>query len=318
MLAIGKTDTSRVLRELNMNHLLYFWCVGQAGSISRAAKRLGVSQPSVSEQIGALERRLGTRLLLRSSRGAALTEAGRAAMRYAEEIVGIGADLVRALPLERVPVTMPLRVGTSDAVPKMVVRSLLMPAASGRHAVPMVAREWRVDLLLAELALHRLDLVISDGPMPPGSGAQLRSFIASSSAVSLLAAPSLAKGLRTRFPSSLAGTPLLLPTVGSSLRTSLDRWFAMVRVQPRVAVEADDRSLLHHFAQVGLGAVPVPDSIAREVCRQFGLVRVASLRQVQEHYYVVIVARGEEHPALRRIRLALARSGVRRARVQSA
>ena len=309
MLAIGKTDTSRVLRELNMNHLLYFWCVGQAGSISRAAKRLGVSQPSVSEQIGALERRLGTRLLQRSSRGASLTEAGRAAMRYAEEIVGIGADLVRALPLERAPVAMPLRVGTSDAVPKMVVRSLLMPAVSGRHAVPMVAREWRVDLLLAELALHRLDLVVSDGPIPPGSGAQLRSFIASSSAVSLLAAPALARRLRTRFPASLSGTPLLLPTVGSSLRTSLDRGFA---------IEAEDRSLLHPFAQVGLGAVPVPDSIAREVCRQFGLVRVASLRQVQEHYYVVIVPRGEEHPALRRIRLALARSGVRRVRAAPA
>jgi LysR family transcriptional activator of nhaA len=318
MLAIGKTDTSRVLRELNMNHLLYFWCVGQAGSISRAAKRLGVSQPSVSEQVRALERRLGTRLLQRTSRGAALTDAGRAAMRYAEEIVGVGADLVRALPLDRESPAMPLRVGTSDAVPKMVVRSLLMPAVSGRGAGPMLVREWRVDLLLAELALHRLDLVVTDSPIAAGSGTQLRSFTAATSAVSLLATPAMARKLRPRFPASLAGTPILLPTVGSSLRASLDRWLAMARIQPRIAIEADDRSLLHHFAQAGLGVVPVPDSIVREVCRQFGLVRFASLRQVQEHYYVVIVARAEEHPALRRIRLALTRSGARRARGASA
>ncbi|HVZ93325.1 MAG TPA: LysR family transcriptional regulator [Phycisphaerales bacterium] len=302
MTPIGKNDAFQLLGQINLNHLLYFWAVGQTGSMTAAAARLGVSQPSVSEQVQTLERRLGAKLLDRSVRGAALTPAGEAAMRYAEEVVGVCAELVRSLPLTPSARSRPLVVGTADAVPKPIVCSVLRPAMVSNGGSGVICREWRVDHLLSELSMHRLDLVISDSAPELPQTSAIRSFVAYSSPTALYAVPKLARRLRRGFPGSLEGAPIALPAAGSSLRVSLDRWMALHGVRMRTVAETEDRALLHYFAQLGEGVIPVATITAGTIAKRFDLERIANLQNVQEQYFVLLVNREREHPDIQRIR----------------
>jgi LysR family transcriptional activator of nhaA len=313
---IGKTDSFELLSKVNLNHLLYFWAVGRTGSMTEAARRLDVSQPSVTEQVRTLERRLGTDLLVRGARGVTLTSSGEQAMRFAEEVVGACSELLRALPLTAPGGGRTLIVGAADAVPKIAVRSILSPLLELRPSVPVLVREWSVDQLLAELSLYRIDLVISDSA-PEAGPSPIRSFAARTSGTTVYAVPALARRLRRGFPRSLGGAPMLLPSPGTAVRLSLDRWFALHRLRPRVVLEADDRTLLHHFAEAGRGAVPLANVAAADVARRFGLARVGELRGVQEQYFVLMLEREHEHAALDIVRASLSapdRPGGRAAR----
>ncbi len=299
---ISKSDTFHLLRQVNLNHLLYFWAVAQSGSVSAAAERLGIAQPGVTKQVGILERRLGARLLERQPRGVRLTEHGQVAMRYAEEIVGVWTELVRSVPLKTQGPPRALNVGTADSVPKVVIRSILKSLMSEPEAPRVVCREWRIDHLLSELSLHRLDLVISDTAISESDQHSLRSYTAISSPMELYAAPSVARRFRRGFPGSLANASFLLPAEGSASRAALDRWFALHRLRPAIAAEAEDRSLLHHFAEAGLGIVPIASVTAVDVAQRFKLVKLARLTNVREEYFLITVDRQNEHPALARLR----------------
>lgn len=309
---IGSSDATQLLGQVNLNHLLYFGAVGRAGSVTRAAERLGVSQPSVSEQVRTLETRLGTRLLDRGRRGVRLTPAGARAMRYAEEVVGVCSDLIRSLPLDAPSESRPLSIGAADAVPKIVVRSIVAPLLSSVPASRVICREWRVEHLLSELSLHRLDMAITDSPLDTGAVGSMRSYPAAVSSVDLYTAKSQASRMRRLAKADIARLPMLLPAEGSSLRASIDRWYALRRVKPNIAAEADDRSLLHHFAEAGYGVVPVASITARDVARQFGLVKIAQLDAVQEQYFMHVMTRENDHPGVSRIKAELTKATPRR------
>jgi LysR family transcriptional activator of nhaA len=312
MAPIRNTDIYRTLSQLNLNHLLYFWAVARSGSVTAASQRLGVSQPSVSEQIRTLERRMHARLFDRHARGVTLTPEGQVAMRFAEELVGVCSDLVRSIPLERVESIRPLSIGAADAVPKIIVRGILAPAWEAEPTIPIVCREWRVDHLLAELSLHRLDVVITDAAVDLGTDASIRTYPAGSSAVDLYAKPVLARKVRRLFPAQADEIPMLLPTEGAALRTELDRWFAVRRMTPILAAEADDRALLHHLADEGVGAVPVPVTIGKEIAAQFGLTRVGRFEGLTERYCLSTVGRVHPHPGVERLLEALAKHARKR------
>jgi LysR family transcriptional regulator, transcriptional activator of nhaA len=299
-------ETYRLLRQVNLNHLFYFWAVGQSGSITAAAARLGVAQPGVTNQLLALENRLGAQLVERSSRGVTLTPAGQVALRFAEEIVAICTGLVRALPLKGTQEERPFVVGTVDSVPKIVVRSILRPLTSGDQPPRIICREWRLDRLLSELSLHRLDAVITDLPLPAPEGTALETYVAGSSAIDFYAAPPLARRFRRDFPACIRVAPLLLPYEGTPLRTSIDRWLSLHKMRPTIAMETDDRALLHHFAETGHGVLPVAAITAADVARQFRLERVGPLKNVREEYFVTTFHRPNEHHALQDLRDSLA------------
>jgi LysR family transcriptional activator of nhaA len=295
MAAIGKTDIAEQLAHTNLNHLLYFWAVGQTGSVTGASKRLGVSQSSVSEQVRILETRLKAKLLERTSRGVVLTPSGEIVMRYVQQVVVLCSDMFRALPdAGRVEIP-PLVVGCADYVPKVVVRALLQPIFGQSIKSRVICREWRFEQMLMDLTMHRLDLLVADASQEQ-SGSGIRWFDAGSSPLSFYAVPELARKYRATFPQSLAEAPLLVPAEGAALRATLDRWFAARGVTPNVIVEAEDRALLHHFAEIGMGLTPVASVTAAEVSRQFNLVKVGELKQVSERYYIAIAPGRDEHP----------------------
>jgi LysR family transcriptional activator of nhaA len=283
---------------LNYHHLFYFWLAAREGGVTRASQELELAQSTVSAQIRLLEEALGDRLFARKSGRLELTETGQLVYRYADEIFRLGRELLDAVRGRPTGRPTPLLVGVADVVPKLVAHRLLAPALRAEPAVHLVCREGKPNDLLAALALHRLDVVLSDAPVGPGVEVKAFSHLLGESPVELFATAPLAARLRRRFPRSLDGAPMLLPTTGTALRRSLDQWFDEVGVRPAVAGEIEDSALLKVFGAEGVGAFPACAAIRREVERQFRVRRVGVLGSVRERFYAISIERRLTHPAV--------------------
>lgn len=286
---------------LNHNHLFYFWLVGKHRSFSRAAGELGLAQPTVSAQIRSLEEQLRVALIARRGRNIELTEAGQIVFRHADEMFRISSEIPDALAGRRTGQPRTLNVGTSDFVPKPIVRRILEPLLKEDPDVRLVCREWRIDELFAELALFHLDLVLADRPHPDGSRVRAINHAVLESSLAFFARPELARRLRRGFPKSLHGAPLFLPVRKTTLRESLERWFEANKIEPVVLGEFEDRELLKSFGSGGMGAFPATAMIESEVRAQFGVQRIGWIRGIRETYYAIAVQRRIMHPAVQRL-----------------
>ena len=283
---------------LNYKHLHYFWMVAKQGGIARASERLHLTPQTISAQVSLLEDSLGEALFSKAGRNLELTEAGRLVLSYADEMFSLGGELeeaVRNLPSGR-PVVF--KVGVADVVPKSIAYRLLAPALDLPDPVRIVCRENSLDALLAELALHRIDMVIADGPIPPGLNVRGFNHALGESGISFLAVPKLARGLRKNFPHSLNGAPLLIPSETNLVQARLFQWFDSLHVYPRIVGEFDDSALMKVFGQAGAGVFMVPTAIAAEVARQYAVQVVGNTGDVREQFYAISVERRISHPAV--------------------
>lgn len=283
---------------LNYHHLLYFWAVARDGGLRPASERLLLSPQTLSGQIRELERSLGERLFERTGRKLVLTETGRVAYRYADEIFALGGELtnaVRGRPTGRPP---RLVVGVAEWLPKLVVHRLIEPALRLPEGVRLVCREEVTDRLLADLALHEVDVVLADAPAPTSGGFRAFSHVLGECGITFHAAPALAARLRRGFPGSLDGAPVLLPAEGSVQRRSLDAWFDARGLRPRIVGEFQDTALLKVFGQEGHGAFAVPSVVDREARERFGVRPIGTADGVRERYYAVSLQRRVRNPAV--------------------
>ncbi|RIK73692.1 MAG: transcriptional activator NhaR [Planctomycetota bacterium] len=286
------------MRWMNYHHLLYFWTVAREGTIARACEKLLVSQPTVSGQLKALEQAVGRPLFDRSRRTLALTDMGQTVYRYAEEIFTLGReleDVVRDRPVDR---PLRLNVGAADALAKPIVRRLIEPALGLPQPVHIVCQEGKPEPLLAQLAMHEFDVVLTDAPATPGVRVRAYSHLLGECGVTFFAAASLAAKYRKRFPKSLDGAPMLLPMPNAHLRRSLDQWFDEQGLQPEVRGEFDDTALAKEFGLAGAGVFAAPSVIENEVCRQYGVRVVGRTDEVRERFYAISVERKLKHPAV--------------------
>lgn len=289
---------------LNYHHLLYFWMVAKEGGLAPAGKVLRLSQSALSGQINSLQQALGHPLFERRGRKLELTETGHLVFKYAEEIFGVGRELMEAVRGR--PTGRPARlvVGIADVIPKMLVRRLLAPAFKQEQRLTLVCIEDRFDRLLSALGAHTLDVVIADSPVPPDTTVRAFNHPLGESTVTLVAPARLAPALRRGFPRSLDGAPLLLPIAGSQLRRQLESWFEDHALRPDVVAEAVDSALLKAFASDGMGAVFVPTVVAPLVATRHDLHVIAELTEIRERYYAISVERRLVHPAVLAIRAA--------------
>jgi len=289
---------------LNYNHLQYFWAVAREGSIVRAAEELLVSQPTISLQVRELERALGRKLFERAGRRLVLTDAGKLVYGYASDIFRTGQELVNALEHQPAGRALRLSVGVVDVIPKTIVYKLLEPALQLAQPVRVVCREDKSDRLLSDLAARRLDVVLSDGPI--GTAVNLRGFnhLLGECGISFFASPELAPKVRRRFPASLDGAPVLLPTENTAMRRALGLWFDAQRVHPVVAGEFDDSATMTSFGRAGLGVFPAPSVVELEIRREYGVRLVGRTDAVRERYYAITGQAKLEHPAVVAVREA--------------
>lgn len=295
--------------RLNYQHLRYFWVVARNESLTRGARELHLTPQTVSGQLKLLEESLETKLFRRAGRGLAITEAGEMVFRFAEEIFGLGRELVETLADRPAGRSLRMRVGVVDVLPKLVAQQLLAPALALGEPVRLICAEAPAEDLLADLALHKLDVVLSDVPIPPWVKIKAYNHPLGESDVVFLGEPTLAKEHRADFPRSLDHAPMLLPMDGTALRSSLDHWFEAAGVQPKVIGEFEDSALMKAFGQTGLGLFPAPSVIEGEVVSQYDVERVGLAEGVVERFFAISVERRVRHPGVAAICEA-ARSGL--------
>lgn len=283
---------------LNYHHLRYFWVAAKEGGLTRAAAKLGVSQPSICTQVQALEHALGDKLLRRTPRGLVLTEAGQKVFSFAEEIFSLGEDLLSTM--KRRPTARPLRVhiGIVDSLPKLLTYGMLKPIFHLAQAVQASCCEGKVPDLLAQLATYRLDVVLSDEPAPASGSLKTFNHLLGRCGVSFCAEPRLATRLKRHFPGSLQDAPALLPSPNSALRRSLEQWFQEQGIRPRLVAEFDDAALMKVAATDGLGFFCLPSLVASEAVTRYGVKVIGHVPRCVQEFYAISGERRLTHPAV--------------------
>jgi LysR family transcriptional regulator, transcriptional activator of nhaA len=283
---------------LNYHHLLYFWTVVREGSVTKAAEKLRLSQPTVSAQVRMLETDLGQKLFVKKGRTQLLTDVGRTVYRYADEIFGIGRELLETLEGRPPGRAMQLTVGIANAVPKLVVYRLLRPAIEQPEPVRLVCREDNAEQLIAQLGTYLLDVVIASAPAPAYLPIKVFNHLLGESDIAFFAPAPLSARIKRRFPSSLGDAPMVLPTTNSPLRRGLEEWFDAQEIAPRIVGEFEDSALMDVFGQAAGCVFPAPSAIADDVSRFYGVRMVGRIASVRERYYVISAERRLKHPGV--------------------
>lgn len=287
---------------LNYHHLLNFWLVAREGSVQRASEVLHVTPASVSVQVKQLERALGVQLLKKQGRGLVLTEMGTQVADYAAEIFATGRELMEMVKGRPVGRPLELRVGIRDVMPKLVAFQLLRPALELEQPVRLICEEGSMPELVADLAIHKLDVILTDTALDPLYKMQAYSHRLGESDVVVVGTSELAKTYRSRFPESLNGAPFLLPTSSSVLRRAMDQWFDDRNLAPSIKGEFADSAMLKIAGRQGLGLFAIPACIQEDVTEIYGLQEVGGVVGVKEEFYSVSVERKLQHPAVLAIR----------------
>jgi len=283
------------MRHLNYSHLQYFWTVASEGSIARASEVLHITPQTISGQLKLLEEAVGEPLFQRAGRGLVLSDTGRLVKQYADDIFALGEELTHVVRGRQSRARV-LHVGIVNSIAKLIAYRVLQPALSSEHRVRVVCTEGGLEELLADLAIHRLDLVLSDRPIPVGMNVKAYNHPLGSSVIAFFSKPAAVRRYSSDFPNSLRDAPLLLPVHTSAMRRDLDAWFERVGIEPQVVAEFDDSALLKMFGAAGAGVFPAPFAIAREIERMYSARVVGLAESVQETYLAISPERKLKQP----------------------
>ncbi len=290
------------MSAINYKHLHYFWAVAKAGSITLASQRLYLTPQTISGQLTLFESVLGEPLFNRIGKRLELTDKGKVVLSYADEIFSLGKELEETLRQPMTDRPIQFRVGVSDSVPKTIAYRLIEPALRSKFPLRIICREGTVTNLLGELAVHRLDIVIADSPMPHSVNIRAFNHLLGECSLSFFATKKLANQINwqdaSHFPQCLNKAPILLPGIDDAIRPTLMRWFEDKKVRPNIAGEFDDGALMKAFGQAGVGVFVAPTSIAQQVCEQFNVIALGEAKEVIKSFYAISVERKLSHPAV--------------------
>jgi LysR family transcriptional activator of nhaA len=286
------------LRHLNYNHLLYFWTVAREGSIAKATQSLHLTPQTISGQLKLLEDAVGEPLFNRVGRGLVMTETGHLVYQYADEIFTLGAELTSRVKTGRVVVPAVLAVGVVNSIPKLIASRILQPVLHSEIAIRLVCQEGGLEALLGDLAIHQLDLVLSDRPIPSGLSVKAFSHALGSSEIALFVRKGSNRQYEKDFPRSLDKAPILLPTMDNPIRRALDDWFDQQGISPTLVAEFEDSALMKAFGEAGNGIFPAPAAISEEVEQMYRCRRIGPAIAVEEKYYAISPERKLKHPAV--------------------
>lgn len=285
------------MSTLNFKHLRYFWMVAKTGSIARAAEQLHLTPQSISGQLSEFADTLGVELFRRAGRTLELTDTGRRILSHAEEIFSTGDELLEIVRDQSRTTTTTFRVGCADSVSKLIACRLVEPALGLAEPLRMICREGRLASLLADLAVHRLDLIIADRPMPAHLSVRGFNHLLGESGMTLLGTQALAASLSGDFPRCLHRAPLLLPGEDFAIYARLLQWLGENNLHPRIVGEFDDSAMMNAFGQSGAGLFFAPTVIAHQVCQQYNVVALGRVDSLVEQVYAITTERRLSHPA---------------------
>jgi LysR family transcriptional activator of nhaA len=283
---------------LNFKHLRYFWAVAANGSIARAAEILHLTPQTISGQLRELEEQLDAKLFQKSGRNLALTDTGRVVFSYADEMFRLGDELQDVLE-GRIPgATLTLTVGVAMVVPKLLAYRVLEPVLRLEDPVHLVCQEAPLADLLADLSVHKLDLVLADSPISPALNIRAYNHPLGESGISFFAAAKKARNYTTGFPRTLSGAPMLMPTASSALRRMLEQWFERQEIKPLVVAEFEDRALMKAFGEADAGVFTSPTAVEDDVVAKYGVRVIGRTDDIKERFYAISAERRIKHPAV--------------------
>jgi LysR family transcriptional activator of nhaA len=286
------------MRHLNYSHLQYFWVVAREGSIARASATLHLTPQTISGQLKLLDAAVGQPLFDRVGRKLVLSNMGRLVFEYADEIFSVGAELASVVRGSHMSGPKTLTVGIVSSMPKLIAERVIAPALISDNPVRVRCHEASLQQLLSELAVHKLDLVLSDQPVPDGLNLKAYNHRLGASSLSFFARRSEARRYRNKFPQSLANAPMLLPSPSSALRRRLDDWFESLELSPRIVAEFDDSALLKAFGEAGTGIFAAPTAIEEEICRMYRMAVIGRVEDIRERFYAISSERRLKHPSI--------------------
>lgn len=295
------------MRHLNYNHLQYFWVVAREGSIARAAEVLHLTPQTISGQLKLLDAAVGQPLFNRSGRRLVLSDMGRVVYEYAQEIFSVGAELAHVVRGQQRQGPETLAVGIVNSMPKLIAERIVAPALTADKRIRVRCHEASLEQLLAELAIHKLDIVLSDQRLPDGLSLRAYNHLLGESGISFFATAKLARRYRSKFPASISDAPMLLPSQNSALRLRLDEWLESEGVAPRIIGEFDDSALMKAFGEAGTGIFPAPTVMEAEIRRMYRANVVGRAEDIKERYYAISPERRLKHESVVRI-TSIARS----------
>jgi len=284
--------------KLNLKHLRYFWSVASHGSITRAAEALYLTPQTISGQLRDLEAQVGSKLFERDGRNLVLSETGRLVFSYADEMFRLGIELQDVLAGHTPGSALTLKVGVAMVVPKLLAYRVLEPVLQMDEPVRLICHEAPLVDLLADLSVHKLDVVLADSPLNPTLNIRAYNHVLGESAITFFATPERVDELTPGFPASLEGTSMLMPSGGSTLRRDLEAWFERNDINPRVVAEFDDRALMKAFGERGTGVFTSPSAVEQDVLDKYGVAVIGRTAELTERYYLISAERRIKHPAV--------------------
>ena len=283
---------------LNYHHLYYFWTVVREGSLTAASSRLSLAPSTVSAQLGKLEETMDGKLFHRAGRKLEPTDLGLLVFQYADEIFSIGSEMMDTVRGRTLAASLSLRVGVLDVLPKLIAAKLLEPALNLLEPIRLICFEDKEEALLADLAVHNLDVVLSDSPIREGLSVKAYSHLLGESGIVFFASEKIVGTLSADFPRSLDGAPMILPMKMTAIRGDLDKWFHSLGIRPAIIGEFDDSALIKVFGQEGHGVFVAPKVIESEILRQYQVQVVGRTDSVKERFYAISIERVIKHPAV--------------------
>ena len=284
--------------KLNLKHLRYFWSVASHGSITKAAESLYLTPQTISGQLRDLEQQVGSKLFGKDGRNLVLTETGRLVFSYADEMFRLGIELQDVLAGHTPGSALTLKVGVAMVVPKLLAYRVLEPVLHMEESVRLICHEAPLVDLLADLSVHKLDVVLADSPLNPSLNIRAYNHVLGESGITFFAAPDQAATLASDFPACLDGARMLMPSGGSALRRDLEAWFERNRINPLVVAEFDDRALMKAFGERGTGVFTSPSAVEQDVLDKYGVTTIGRTHELKERFYLISAERRIKHPAV--------------------
>jgi LysR family transcriptional activator of nhaA len=286
------------MSSMNLKHLRYFWAVATHGSIARASEVLYLTPQTISGQLRELEQQLNAKLFQKSGRNLVLTDTGRLVFSYADEMFRLGDELQDVLAGRTPGAALTLTVGVAMVVPKLLAYRVLKPVLEMQDRVRLVCQEAPLVDLLAELSVHKLDLVLADSPISPALNIRAYNHLLGESGISFFATHNKARKYAARFPRSLNDAPMLMPTASSALRRMLEQWFERQEVRPAIVAEFEDRALMKAFGEADAGIFTSPTAVENDVVAKYGVRVIGRTDDIKEHFYAISAERRIKHPAV--------------------
>lgn len=286
------------MHNLNLKHLRYFWSVATHGSIAKAAEVLFITPQTISGQISDLEKQVGKKLFKREGRNLVMTDTGQLVFSYADEMFRLGNELQDVLAGHTPGSSITLKVGIAMIVPKLLTYRVLEPVLHMKEQVRLICNEAPLVDLLADLSVHKLDVVLADSPTSPVLNIRAYNHELGQSGITFYSRPEQAAVYRDNFPESLDGEKVLMPSHGSHLRRSLETWFQKKEINPRIVAEFEDRALMKAFGEAGAGVFTTPTAVKEDVLQKYGVEVIGETDEISERFYLISAERHIKNPAV--------------------